>query len=279
MYLEKLFQMSGGYVLDFSDRTMGEFFAVNLDIDIYDERFNYSSGSKANRMRGLWSEGDDSLVGRSVLELIDYIESKILLEDFSPDNYSQKLIDQCKQIGRRLLGTGSVIPGGDADGAVLEAFLQEDFRDVGAAIGDLEADIQAVIRQRVAEIEVILTIAPLAAIFLIGSTLEGILLDLAKRNATAFTGAKSAPARDGTVVPLGAWRLNDLINVTHELGYTTEDVKRFSHSVRDFRNYIHPRTQATAAFMPTADTAKICFQVLKAALTEINAKVKSEETD
>lgn len=47
--LEKLFQMDGGYVLNFSDRTMGEFFRDDVGIDIYSSRYNYASGSKANR--------------------------------------------------------------------------------------------------------------------------------------------------------------------------------------------------------------------------------------
>ena len=37
-----------------------------LRIDIYDERYNYASGSKANRMRGFWQVGSDSEVGRSI---------------------------------------------------------------------------------------------------------------------------------------------------------------------------------------------------------------------
>jgi len=43
--LEKLFQMNGGYVLNFSDRTMGEFFRDDVGIDIYSQKYNYASGS------------------------------------------------------------------------------------------------------------------------------------------------------------------------------------------------------------------------------------------
>lgn len=50
-YLEKLFQMQSGYVLDFFDRTMAEFFSQNLDVEIYDEKYNYASGSKAKQPR------------------------------------------------------------------------------------------------------------------------------------------------------------------------------------------------------------------------------------
>ena len=38
--LEKIFQMNGGYVLNFSDRTMGEFFRDAIGVDIYTEEYN-----------------------------------------------------------------------------------------------------------------------------------------------------------------------------------------------------------------------------------------------
>ena len=65
------------------------------------------------------------------------------------------------------------------------------------------------------------------------------------------------------------WTLNNLIDVAKEVGFLNEDVKKFSHSLRDFRNYIHPRLQADAKFNPDEHTAKICFQVLKAAIYQI----------
>lgn len=48
-----------GYVLNFSDRTFAEFFHDNLGIDIYTDKYNYASGSKANRMRGFWMVADE----------------------------------------------------------------------------------------------------------------------------------------------------------------------------------------------------------------------------
>jgi len=38
------------------------------------------------------------------------------------------------------------------------------------------------------------------------------------------------------------------------------DVKRFSHALRDFRNYIHPYEQWRNAFNPDEHTALICYQ-------------------
>jgi hypothetical protein len=50
--IEKFFGMESGYVIDFSNNSFQEFILENLNIDIYDEKYNYNSGSKANRLRG-----------------------------------------------------------------------------------------------------------------------------------------------------------------------------------------------------------------------------------
>lgn len=270
MYLEKLFQMGGGYVLDFSDRTMGEFFKDNLKINIYDDAYNYASGSKANHMRGFWNEAPDDLVGRSILALIDYIQSKIMLDEFREEDFKAALIEECRKIAMKLFG-GNAAASPAISEAQVEAFLKQDFANINASIKSLEADIQGVIKQRVDEISAILTTAPLGAVFLIGSTLEGVLMDVAKRNPTLFTKANAAPKYKGVVVNLDDWKLSDLINVAHEVGFVSKNVTDFSQSLRSFRNYIHPRAQAKAGFNPNGDTAKICFQVLKAAITELNS--------
>src|ERR1700722_1242515 len=45
------FAMEGGYVLQFSDRTMREFFANDLNIDIYDPWYAVDGTSKGKRVR------------------------------------------------------------------------------------------------------------------------------------------------------------------------------------------------------------------------------------
>jgi hypothetical protein len=267
MYLEKILQMGSGYVLDFSDRTMGEFFLDSVGISIYADEYDYDSGSKANRMRGFWRVADDELVSRALTELVDYIESKLLLGEFSSDDFKPELIAECKKIAIRLSGNTGNSEG--AQQARAAEFLREDFRDINAAIQSVASDFQDVLAQRMSEIEAILTKAPLAAVLLIGSTLEGLLLDTAMAHPAEFVAAKSAPTAKGKVLRLEDWRLYSLIDVAYELKYVTKNVKEFSHSLRDFRNYIHPREQASAGFNPNADTAKICFQVLKASVSEL----------
>ena len=51
-----------------------------------------------------------------------------------------------------------------------------------------------------------------------------------------------------------------------DIGILKLDVKTFSHGLRGFRNYIHPYEQMVSGFTPDEHTAKVCFQVLKAAL-------------
>ncbi|KWK05162.1 hypothetical protein WM11_12965 [Burkholderia ubonensis] len=49
--VDDLFEMNGGYVLDFSDRTMGIFFLEELNIDIDDPAYLDNGTSKAKRLR------------------------------------------------------------------------------------------------------------------------------------------------------------------------------------------------------------------------------------
>lgn len=47
---ETLLGMETGYVLNFSNRSFAEFVRDSTGRNIYDERYNYASGSKANRL-------------------------------------------------------------------------------------------------------------------------------------------------------------------------------------------------------------------------------------
>ena len=106
--LEKLFQMNGGYVLNFSDRTMREFFKDDLGVNIYDNKYNYASGSKANYIRGFWQVASDSLVGKSVIKLIEYIENQFLIDNLQQGDFPQNLINKGKKIGKEK-GDGSIL--------------------------------------------------------------------------------------------------------------------------------------------------------------------------
>ncbi len=156
-------------------------------------------------------------------------------------------------------------------------FLNIEFEEIPLEKIGLNSAITDVLSMRLEEIKRCLSSnAPLAVIFLSGSTLEGILLGIALKYPKQFNKAKSSPKNSGGKVrPFHEWTLNDLINVSHELGLLKEDVKKFSHSLREFRNYIHPFQQVSSKFNPDEYTAKISWQVLKAALFQlVEAKIE-----
>lgn len=118
----------------------------------------------------------------------------------------------------------------------------------------------------------------LSAIFMCGSILEGILLYIESKFPKLFNQAKSSPkTKEGKIRPFAEWSLADSINVANEIGFLGADVKKFSHALRDFRNYIHPYEQMSQNFVPDEHTTNICFQVLKAALFQIHKKLKTIE--
>ena len=98
--LEKLFQMGGGYVLDFSNRTLEEFVADSVGADIYDVRYHHGSGSKANRLRGYWKIESDALVGKLIRDLVEY--AVYLNKDADPN-----LVGACRAVANRLLAASA----------------------------------------------------------------------------------------------------------------------------------------------------------------------------
>jgi len=94
--LEKLFQMGGGYVLDFSDRTLAEFVVESTGRDIYDTKYDYASGSKANRLRAFWAQEPNHLVGKLIHDLLEYCRPA------AGDSELDRLFEECQRIASRL---------------------------------------------------------------------------------------------------------------------------------------------------------------------------------
>ena len=150
-------------------------------------------------------------------------------------------------------------------------FLNREFQEIQIDKIGLDGKLTEILNFRIEEIKKCLgSNAPLSVIFMCGSSLEGILLGVAIKNPKKFNSANPAPKnQDGKVKPFYEWKLNDLINVTYKIGLIKEDVKKFSHSLRDFRNYIHPYQQMSSGFNPDKHTAKISWQVLKTAIYQL----------
>lgn len=73
--IEDVFDMHGGYVLDFTDRTFSDFFAGDVGLDIDAPRWLGGGISKAKRLRHFLQNGEPALVARALAALWDYREA------------------------------------------------------------------------------------------------------------------------------------------------------------------------------------------------------------
>ena len=90
--LESFLQMSGGYVLNFSSRTFGEFVEEITGLNIEDQRFNVKGPSKANRLKAIWESESDQLVGKLLNGLIEYA----VLPEHLPEPERLSLVLRCQ---------------------------------------------------------------------------------------------------------------------------------------------------------------------------------------
>jgi hypothetical protein len=262
-YLEKLLGMQSGYVLDYTDTTFGEFFGRHK-VDVHSSKYQAYGTSKAKKMRAFWEQEGDALVGRVLTELFDAYQADCDLNDRQLDT---GLLEKCRGIVARLLGKAVATAPADT----IDAFLDREFTIPNVHKLPVEAMAIAIIQSRLDEARKALQAgAHLSVIFLCGSVLEAVLLGAAQRDPARFNRAAASPkAADNSVKRFPDWNLAQFIDVACEIGILKPDVKKFSHGLRDFRNYIHPYEQMVSGFTPDEHTAKLCFQVLKAALASV----------
>ena len=151
-----------------------------------------------------------------------------------------------------------------------EAFLKKTFEGAEFEKLTIEPIFVPLLSKRFQEAHVCKNAnAHLACIILCGSILEGLLLGIAVKNPKSFNTAQASPKFDEKVKQFNEWSLSQFIDVAHEIGFISLDVKKFSHSVRDFRNYIHPYQQMSSGFNPDKHTAEICLHVVRAAVASL----------
>lgn len=75
LFLDELFEMRSGYVLNFSDRTMSRFFAEELNVDIDDPVYAEQGGSKGKRLRCFLQKVEIPAVVRTLEALWEHREA------------------------------------------------------------------------------------------------------------------------------------------------------------------------------------------------------------
>lgn len=263
-YFESILEMGSGYVLDFSNSTFSELFRRH-EIDIDSEKYRSGSNSKAKRMRTFWEMEPDNLVGSVLSELLDTYEANC---DLAKRDIDVASLAKCREIVARLSGTyvasNSLTP---------ERFLDKEFELPNLQKLPVDFAISGIIQQRLEEAQSCLSVgAHLSVIFQCGSVLEAVLLGAAQRDPEKFNRSQASPKREGRTKPFQEWSLQEFINVASDIGLVDPDIQKFSHGLRDFRNYIHPYQQMVSGFTPDEHTARVCFQVLKAALANLSGE-------
>jgi hypothetical protein len=99
---EKHFGMASGYVLNFSDRTFGEFVFEAVGREIHDVKYTTGGTSKANKLRTFWKIESDSMVGKLILALVDYDAAL----NPTQDTEAKARAEKCRHIATRLLTGG-----------------------------------------------------------------------------------------------------------------------------------------------------------------------------
>ena len=101
--LEELFGMSTGYVMDFSNNTFERFIGDAINIDIYNDSGYEEYASKANKLRQIWNEEQDNVVGILLEALLSYYEDwKLKCDELT--EYERKKVEEMRIVANRLKG-------------------------------------------------------------------------------------------------------------------------------------------------------------------------------
>ena len=98
-----------------------------------------------------------------------------------------------------------------------------------------------------------------SAIIMLGSLLEGVLLDAVKSRLP------------DTNRPLDKWMLGELIETAHREKWIQADAHGFGGKLRDYRNLVHPNAQVRLGHAPDRDTLSMCWPVINATLNDLAA--------
>lgn len=268
--LEKLLGMQDGYLLNFTNLKFQQFISNNFGKDIYSDKYSIYGDSKAKRLRAFWCLEDDLVVGKLILELLEVWRSELLIEGKEITQSNKLLYEKSKLIANRLLGITFQEKNFKE---TIDDFLNRDFEDISFVKLNIESSVIDILELRIIEIKnLIKSKSALSCVILCGSVLEGVLLGIANSKMREFNQCEISPKNKVTskVLPFNQWSLSNLIDVSHSLGLLGLDVKKYSHSLRDFRNYIHPYEQLSSKFNPDIETAKISWQILKAAVSDLS---------
>ena len=139
MVLDDVFDMGGGYVLNFSDKTFARFFADELNVDIDDPKYRAQGTSKAKRLRHYLQTVDRQTVVLTLQALWEYREAVRLR--FGHEDRVQNAHGRLLAIIDKLSGSDAEAPAAKIKTPHAPAFHREVFVQLQSdllALGKLE---------------------------------------------------------------------------------------------------------------------------------------------
>lgn len=128
--LDEAFDMQSGYVLDFSDKTMGEFFIEELNIDIDDPKWTREGTSKAKRLRYFLRSVDNATAARTIKAIWDYKLAFCRRDSGDPGSVEGRILDLIGKLSGTRVATEP--PPEPARNSLLIAKLRADLMAVSA---------------------------------------------------------------------------------------------------------------------------------------------------
>lgn len=262
--LEDYLEMGSGYVLDFTNSSFMEALKEFCGENIYSDYYSDLGDSKGKRLRCFFSKASEEQLAKVIQGLLEYSRAFMPQRDVTKEEAIERMVAR--------LGGGDVQEPEKDDN-----FLERSFPVVNFSNLPIETSFEEILQARWLEVKICSQGgAYLSSVIMIGSMLEAILLGVATRNPREFNQAPAAPRdEDGSVRKFHLWSLANFIDAAFQLEWLNLDVRKHSHSLREFRNFIHPYEQKATGFMPTQETSDIATQVFRAAISQIHRKFNS----
>lgn len=200
--------------------------------------------------------------------LLDSAETDLpgLLTPFVEDNYRLRNVHrdifQADAINLHVITNLSIVKAQLSTASTTPVLVSKDFGFIQSTA------LRAILSRDYEEIQKsMISSSYKAAIILSGGSIEALLLDLLHKDDQAARASSKAPSESN----LDKWHLNELIEVAVDTAKVGGEIAKLSHSVREYRNLIHPGVEVRGDLKVEPEEAKIAVEVLNILIRELSA--------
>ncbi len=108
-----------------------------------------------------------------------------------------------------------------------------------------------------------------AAVFLMGSILDALLLARAKLNETEIARVKSVPRQGGKPLPVQQWSLTQLISACNAMKWISVESDIIPEGLTGYRNLLHPWSQTLLKWQADQEGAAQCWKILNRVVNDL----------